>query len=183
MLAARCRRRRRRAPACGAWPAALRRWSALTIVAGGFVAGLHAGLIYNTFPLMDGRLVPAGYATLHPFLRNLTENIAAVQFDHRLLATLTALAALAAVVDRAARGAAGGTCAALLRARRRGRCCNTRSASPRLLLVVPVPLAAAHQAVAVLLLTAALAATASPADAPRLASALQPVGAATSRSP
>ena len=36
----------------------------LTIVAGGFVAGLNAGLTYNTFPLMDGQFVPAGYAQL-----------------------------------------------------------------------------------------------------------------------
>ncbi len=55
----------------------------LTIVAGGFVAGLHAGLIYNSFPLMGDGLVPPDYAGLHPFLRNLTENLAAVQFDHR----------------------------------------------------------------------------------------------------
>src|SRR6266568_2263481 len=65
---------------------------ALTILAGGFVAGLHAGLTYNTFPLMDGSLVPAGYARLEPFLRNWFENIAAVQFDHRLLATTTTVA-------------------------------------------------------------------------------------------
>ena len=70
----------------------------LTIAAGGFVAGLKAGMIYNTFPLMGGSLVPADYAALQPFLRNLTENLAAVQFDHRLLATLTALFALAVVV-------------------------------------------------------------------------------------
>ena len=67
----------------------------LTIVAGGFTAGLHAGLVYNTYPLMDGRLFPAGYADLQPFLRNLTENVIAVQFDHRLLATLAACATLA----------------------------------------------------------------------------------------
>ena len=60
-------------------------------MAGGFVAGTHAGFDYNSFPLMDGQLVPDGYARLTPFLRNLTENIAAVQFDHRVLATLTAL--------------------------------------------------------------------------------------------
>ena len=64
---------------------------ALTIVAGGFVAGTHAGFDYNTFPLMDGRLAPIGYSRLEPFVRNLTENIVAVQFDHRLLATLTVL--------------------------------------------------------------------------------------------
>src|SRR5579875_2444175 len=68
----------------------------LTIVAGGFMAGTHAGLTYNTFPLMDGRLFPEGYARLHPFLRNLAETIPAVQFDHRLLATLTLLTAGAA---------------------------------------------------------------------------------------
>ncbi len=67
---------------------------ALTILAGGFVAGLHAGLTYNTFPLMDGSFVPAGYAQLRPFLRNWFENIAAVQFDHRLLATATFAAVL-----------------------------------------------------------------------------------------
>jgi cytochrome c oxidase assembly protein subunit 15 len=38
----------------------------LTMLAGGFVAGLHAGLDYNTFPLMDGHLIPDGYARLSP---------------------------------------------------------------------------------------------------------------------
>ena len=42
----------------------------LTIVAGGFVAGLNAGLVYNTFPLMGGSLVPADYTQLEPFVRN-----------------------------------------------------------------------------------------------------------------
>jgi heme a synthase len=71
---------------------------ALTIVAGGFVAGLHAGLTYNTFPLMDGQLMPDGYADLRPFARNLIANIPAVQFDHRLLATLTLLSATALAI-------------------------------------------------------------------------------------
>lgn len=42
----------------------------LTIIAGGFTAGTHAGLTYNTFPLMDGRLIPDGYAMLTPVLRD-----------------------------------------------------------------------------------------------------------------
>jgi cytochrome c oxidase assembly protein subunit 15 len=63
----------------------------VTVIAGGFTAGTHAGFAYNSFPLMEGRLVPAGYATLHPFWRNWFQNIAAIQFDHRLLATLTVL--------------------------------------------------------------------------------------------
>jgi len=68
---------------------------ALTVVAGGFTAGTHAGFIDNSFPLMGGRLVPEHYAHLQPFWRNLTQNLVAVQFDHRLLATLTVLVVLA----------------------------------------------------------------------------------------
>jgi cytochrome c oxidase assembly protein subunit 15 len=128
---------------------------ALTIAAGGLVAGLHAGLIYNSFPLMEGRVIPPDYAALHPFLRNLTENLAAVQFDHRLLATLTALSALTTVL-------AGWRLVNESRVRRAllslGLCVLTQYGLgvATLLNVVPLPLAAAHQAMAVLLLTAAL---------------------------
>jgi cytochrome c oxidase assembly protein subunit 15 len=124
----------------------------LTILAGGFVAGLHAGLTYNTFPLMDGALVPAGYAELHPFVRNLTENIAAVQFDHRLLATLTVFVTLGTL--------AFGWPVSALRARVAG---VGLAASAQyglgvatLLRMVPLDLAIMHQAGAVLLLTAYL---------------------------
>ncbi len=126
-----------------------------TVVAGGFTAGLHAGLIYNTFPLMDGHLVPAGWVTLSPWWRNLFETIPAVQFDHRLLATLTALAALGTValglrvaLPRPARLAVLGLGVAVLAQYALGVC--------TLLWVVPVPLAVAHQTGAALLLTAAL---------------------------
>lgn len=62
---------------------------AITILSGGFVAGLKAGFAYNTFPKMgDHWLPPAGWM-LQPGWRNLFENIATVQFDHRVLATLT----------------------------------------------------------------------------------------------
>ena len=61
----------------------------LTVASGGLVAGLKAGYAYATFPLMDGRLVPAAIGLLEPWWRNIFENIATVQFDHRLLATLT----------------------------------------------------------------------------------------------
>jgi cytochrome c oxidase assembly protein subunit 15 len=132
----------------------------LTIVAGGFVAGIHAGLDYNTFPLMDGRLVPEGYAALSPLPRNWTENVAAVQFDHRLLATLTAILTLGTAVSgfgtRARTGSVPGLRAALLAlAAAVGvqYCLGVAT----LLAVVPPALAAAHQAVAVLALAAALA--------------------------
>ena len=67
---------------------------ALTIVSGGFVAGLKAGYAYNTFPKMgDQWLPPAGWM-LEPGWRNLFENIATVQFDHRVLAIGTGTALL-----------------------------------------------------------------------------------------
>ena len=128
---------------------------AVTIAAGGFVAGLHAGLTYNTFPLMDGSFVPAGYAQLEPFLRNWFENVAAVQFDHRLLAMTTAAAVLLlwvvgqrAPLPRPPRLALHTLLAAAV--------LQFALGVSTLILVVPIPLAAAHQAGAVLLLTAAI---------------------------
>jgi cytochrome c oxidase assembly protein subunit 15 len=128
----------------------------LTILAGGLVAGTRAGLTYNTFPLMDGRFVPAGYAQLQPLWRNWFENIAAVQFDHRVLAVATVsavfllwAAGLRADLPIPARIALHALLAvAVLQA---------ALGISTLLLVVPIPLAAAHQAGAVLLLTAAIA--------------------------
>jgi cytochrome c oxidase assembly protein subunit 15 len=127
----------------------------LTMLAGGFVAGTHAGLDYNTFPLMDDRLVPQGYARLEPFVRNLTENIATVQFDHRLLATLTAIAASAVVAIGFLSSISHTTRAALV-ALMATTTAQYLLGVATLLLVVPVRLAAVHQAAAVLLLTAAI---------------------------
>jgi cytochrome c oxidase assembly protein subunit 15 len=128
---------------------------ALTILAGGFVAGLNAGLTYNTFPLMDGSFVPAGYAQLEPFIRNWFENVAAVQFDHRLLAMTTAAGVLAlwlagwrSALPRPARLALHALLAAAM--------LQFALGLLTLILVVPIPLAAAHQAGAVILLTAAI---------------------------
>ena len=132
----------------------------LTIVAGGLTAGLHAGLVYNTFPLMDGRLVPADYAQMHPFWRNLVANVAAVQFDHRVLATCTALAALttvfAGVLARQALTMTAGLALASL-----GALVITQYGLGVTTLItgVAAPLAVAHQATAVALLGAALALT------------------------
>ncbi len=128
---------------------------ALTILAGGFVAGTRAGLTYNTFPLMDGRLVPSGYAQLRPFYLNWFENIAAVQFDHRVLAIATATAifvlwaaGLRSRLSKPARVALHALLAAAA--------LQLALGISTLTLVVPIPLAAAHQAGAVLLLTAAI---------------------------
>ena len=128
---------------------------AVTISAGGFVAGTRAGFTYNTFPLMDRRLVPEGYAQFHPFVLNWFENIAAVQFNHRLLAIATVIAVLLvwaagsrAALPRPARAALHGLLAVAI--------LQVALGIATLLLVVPIPLAAAHQAGAVLLLTAAI---------------------------
>lgn len=127
----------------------------LAMLAGGFVAGIRAGFDYNTFPLMEGRLVPHGYWVLEPGWKNLTANIPAVQFNHRLLATLTlAVAAWAAVVAIRAlprgrvRGAVTGLAIAVALQYALG--------IATLLAVVPAWLGTLHQAVAVLVLTGAL---------------------------
>jgi cytochrome c oxidase assembly protein subunit 15 len=123
---------------------------ALTIVAGGFVAGLHAGLAYNTFPLMDGRLVPEGYADLKPFARNLIANIPAVQFDHRLLASLTLLSVIGLAGAEWPYRARLGWRAGLVAVVQYGLGVTT------LLLVVPADVAILHQVCATILLTAVL---------------------------
>ena len=73
----------------------------LQVAAGGFVAGLDAGMAYNTWPLMDGKLVPQGLFAIEPWWRNVFENALTVQFDHRLLAyvILVAVAGFAYVAQ------------------------------------------------------------------------------------
>lgn len=66
----------------------------LQILLGGLVAGLDAGMAYNTWPLMDGALVPAGLFAAAPAWLNLFENALTVQFNHRVTAILVAAAAL-----------------------------------------------------------------------------------------
>ena len=128
---------------------------ALTICAGGFVAGLNAGLTYNTFPLMDGSFVPAGYGQLSPFIRNWFENIPAVQFDHRLLAETT-VASVFVLWLLGQRAALPRPAKRALQALLAVAALQLTLGVSTLLLVVPIPLAAAHQAGAVALLTAAI---------------------------
>jgi heme a synthase len=64
----------------------------LQVALGALVAGLKAGLTYNTWPLMDGRLIPNGLGTLSPWYLNLFENVTTVQFNHRIVAYLVAFA-------------------------------------------------------------------------------------------
>ncbi len=65
------------------------------IIFGGLVAGLDAGLSYNTYPLMDGAFLPEGLHRLSPWWANHLENVLTVQFQHRMGALVVVVAALA----------------------------------------------------------------------------------------
>jgi cytochrome c oxidase assembly protein subunit 15 len=66
----------------------------ITAASGAFVAGMDAGLVYNEFPLMGGRLIPSDLLALKPTILNFFENASTVQFQHRVLATATTVAML-----------------------------------------------------------------------------------------
>jgi cytochrome c oxidase assembly protein subunit 15 len=137
------------------WSVFLLAFVLLTIISGGFVAGLKAGFTFNTFPLMNGQWVPENFLYLRPVWRNFFENIATVQFDHRVLAVSLALTVVVFYLRARKRVSAPrlrlGLHLLLLAV-----LLQVALGITTLLLVVPVPLAAAHQAGAVLLLTAML---------------------------
>jgi cytochrome c oxidase assembly protein subunit 15 len=58
------------------------------VMSGALVAGTHAGLIYNTFPLMGDSFVPPDLLALQPAWLNFFENLVTIQFDHRMIAWL-----------------------------------------------------------------------------------------------
>ncbi|MGC9268969.1 COX15/CtaA family protein [Acidiphilium sp.] len=70
----------------------------LTIGLGALVAATGGIHVFNTFPLMDGHALPPDGMKLHPLWLNVLENQATVQFDHRLVATITALLVMVAAV-------------------------------------------------------------------------------------
>ncbi len=130
-------------------------WTFLVILSGGFVAGLRAGKIYNTFPLMDGKVVPPGYRYLDGFWTNAFENPAAAQFHHRVLAITTVLVAIGLWFWVSSTNAP----ARIVKAQRNVAlvaCVQVTLGISTLLLVVPVALAALHQLTAVALLSAAV---------------------------
>ena len=144
-------------------PARLRLMSKVLLVAtflqiyfGALVAGLRAGRVYNTWPDIDGAFIPSGdrlwFET--PWWRNMFDNVLTVQFEHRMMAyTLFALAALHAVdVLRSRAGEAAGGALWLLAA------VSLQAVLGILTLLnqVPIGLALAHQAVAIIVLTLAV---------------------------
>jgi len=125
------------------------------ILSGGFVAGIRAGFAYNTFPLMNGRIVPAEILMLDPAWTNFFWNMATVQFDHRILALIVAIVTLVlwrrvnTTAGLPSRAVWGGQLLLGMTA------IQIALGIATLLYVVPLPLAALHQAGA--LLTFALA--------------------------
>lgn len=122
---------------------------------GAIVAGLHAGLIYNTWPSMDGRFFPESGWFWKPWWMNFTENPGLAQFDHRIGAYLVAFGAIAlwlsgmrAKLEGAAR--ISGTLLIVIVA------CQIALGIETLLDQAPILLAASHQATAVALLATAL---------------------------
>jgi heme a synthase len=128
----------------------------ITIGAGALVAGTNAGLIYNTFPLMGGTLVPSEYGYLDPYWLNLFENPAAVQFNHRMLA-ITTFVLIAALWWRCRQARLNRLTIASITTLTTIACVQVVMGITVLLTNVPVPLAVTHQAIAVLLLMSALA--------------------------
>jgi cytochrome c oxidase assembly protein subunit 15 len=120
----------------------------LMALSGAMVAGLRAGYAYNTFPLMNGRLIPPEVLMLEPWWRNFEYNMATVQLVHRAFFWL--LLVLVPLAWWQARGPASAH--ALLAAF----VLQASLGISTLLLGVPVALAVAHQAGAVLLLVVAL---------------------------
>lgn len=127
----------------------------LTIASGGLVAGLRAGLAFNTFPLIGGYWVPPYLLELSPLWRNFFENKLTVQYDHRVLAASVALVSLG--------GWIGGWRAGLapramnpLHALAAATALQIALGAFTLLYRVPVVLGAAHQGFALILLGIAL---------------------------
>jgi cytochrome c oxidase assembly protein subunit 15 len=127
----------------------------LMILTGGLVAGIRAGYAYNTFPLMDGHLVPPEIFLIEPWYLNFFNNMATVQFNHRLIAWLLMLtvpvlwwAAHRRAMPSSARLASSLLVLALA--------LQVTLGIATLLLRVPVALGTAHQGGAVLVFAAAL---------------------------
>jgi len=127
----------------------------VTIISGGFVAGLKAGKIFNTFPMMGEYWVPPGLMAIDPWWKNLFDNIATVQFDHRILA-ITTFALIVTYWIRFPKTSLAPRVRKGVNALLHTVILQVALGITTLLLVVPSPLAAAHQAVALLLFTVAL---------------------------
>jgi cytochrome c oxidase assembly protein subunit 15 len=126
-----------------------------TMISGGFVAGLDAGLIYNTFPKMGNYWIPPGVTALSPLWLNSFENMTAVQFNHRVLA-LTTFFVIVVYWWFARKSDLPARVRPVVNALLHTAALQVALGISTLLLMVPLVFAAAHQAVAVLLFTVVL---------------------------
>ncbi|XP_076017003.1 heme A synthase COX15 isoform X2 [Genypterus blacodes] len=126
----------------------------LTALSGAFVAGLDAGLVYNSFPKMGDRWIPDDVLAFSPALKNVFENPTTVQLDHRILAisSLVAITGLYLFSRRTVLPRRTKIAISLLAAMAYGQVALGIST---LLLYVPTPLAAIHQSGSVALLSLA----------------------------
>jgi cytochrome c oxidase assembly protein subunit 15 len=127
----------------------------LQILAGALVAGLDAGIGFNTWPLINESFIPKGLGVFVPWYINPFENRLTVQFDHRMLG----YAVVAATLAQAGWLAVKRVPSALITSGFAVACFAVLQATLgvwTLLLVVPIPLALAHQAGALVLFAAAL---------------------------
>lgn len=143
----------------------------LTMISGAFVAGLKAGFTYNTFPLMGGRWIPYDIWSMTPGWRNLFENVATVQFDHRVIA-ITTFCVVLGVWAAGARAVRGRVARRWLHAAGAMACVQVGLGISTLLLQVPTPLAAAHQAGALVLFSLLLGLATELSRAPSPAAAI-----------
>jgi cytochrome c oxidase assembly protein subunit 15 len=131
----------------------------LTIVSGALVAGNDAGRAYNTFPKMGGEWIPSEISELTPWYRNLYENTATVQFNHRVLGVSTATGALGlAVLGLSPARAVLITPQARLGLQALGFAAlgQVTLGITTLLYIVPISLAAAHQMGSIVVLSSGL---------------------------
>jgi cytochrome c oxidase assembly protein subunit 15 len=122
----------------------------LQVLYGAFVAGLRAGLGFNTFPLMDGQLLAEAATTMSPLLVNFLENGAMVQFVHRWIAVLLIVMSIVGLTMTAKnRGVATGwvILTALIAA-------QFVLGVSTLVMYVPIAVASLHQAGAVIVMLA-----------------------------
>jgi cytochrome c oxidase assembly protein subunit 15 len=142
----------------GNWSLSITLFALLVVTSGAFVAGLDAGQGFNTFPLIDGQVIPDGLYAQTPWWLNWFENHLTVQFNHRVLAMV--LVALIVVLWVKARSLDLSTSARLaVTALMHMVFVQAGLGILTLLYVVPVPLALAHQTGALIVFTLAVVLT------------------------
>lgn len=130
----------------------------VTILSGGLVAGLKAGFAYNTFPLMGGKVIPDGILALQPTWINFFDNIITAQFTHRVLA-ITVLTLVVVLWSKARSLALSQATRTAFNAMLAMAVVQVTLGISTLVMHVPIALASAHQAGAVLLLSTLLVVT------------------------